>query len=77
MAASFNLPMFSYYCQHFETSDKRLYPTFLRTRPPATFISKSLISLLLEYNWRTVRTVTVRVAIQTDTFTPICKYSHG
>ena len=54
MAASFNLAMLSYYCQYYETSDKTSYPTFLRTRPPATFISKSVTSLLLEYNWRKV-----------------------
>ena len=32
MAAAFNLPMLSYYCQHAETSDKVAFPTFLRTR---------------------------------------------
>ena len=32
MAAAFNLPMLSYYCQHAETSDKVAFPTFIRTR---------------------------------------------
>ena len=54
MAASFNLAMLSYYCQYYETSDKNIFSTFIRTRPPATFISKSVTSLLLEYNWKTV-----------------------
>lgn len=67
MAGSFNLPMLSYFCQHFETSDKTLYPTFLRTRPPATFISKSLTSLLLEYNWKQA-TLFKMVLIKLDSF---------
>ena len=84
MAAAFNLPMLSYYCQHAETSDKVAFPTFIRTRwepteffflnprttryvcdqlriifeiffsPPASFISKSVASLLLEFSWKTV-----------------------
>ena len=40
MAAAFNLPMLSYYCQHAETSDKVAFPTFIRTRwEPREFFS--------------------------------------
>ena len=54
MAATFNLPMISHYCSHGATSDKRLYKTFARTRPPATVVTKSLVSLLLKYKWTTI-----------------------
>ncbi|XP_046398146.1 uncharacterized protein LOC124164953, partial [Ischnura elegans] len=54
MAAAFNLPMVSYFCTHRETSDKKRYPTFARTRPPDTQISKSVVSLLLHFNWTQV-----------------------
>jgi atrial natriuretic peptide receptor A len=51
LASSFNLPMISHFCPHPETSDKSLFPTFARTRPPASFVSKSAASLLLRFNW--------------------------
>ncbi|KDR09970.1 Guanylate cyclase 32E, partial [Zootermopsis nevadensis] len=51
MAAAFNLPMISYFCMDYETSDKSRYPTFARTRPPDTQISKSVVSVLLNFNW--------------------------
>ncbi|KAK6638155.1 hypothetical protein RUM44_008583 [Polyplax serrata] len=54
MAASFNLPMISYFCTDQETSNKKYFRTFARTRPPDTQISKSLAALLLAYNWRKV-----------------------
>ncbi|XP_037032480.1 guanylate cyclase 32E isoform X2 [Bradysia coprophila] len=54
MAAAFNLPMISYFCTHAETSNKKDFPTFARTRPPDTQISKSVVSLLLAYNWNKV-----------------------
>ncbi|XP_063226249.1 guanylate cyclase 32E isoform X2 [Bacillus rossius redtenbacheri] len=54
MAAAFNLPMISYFCTHHATSDKRLYPTFARTRPAETQISKSVVSVLLAFNWTQV-----------------------
>ncbi|XP_055316774.1 guanylate cyclase 32E isoform X2 [Sitodiplosis mosellana] len=54
MAAAFNLPMISYFCTHHETSRKKDFPTFARTRPPDTQISKSVASLLLAYNWTQV-----------------------
>ncbi|XP_066906128.1 guanylate cyclase 32E [Halyomorpha halys] len=54
MAAAFNIPMISYYCTHYETSDKRQFPTFARTRPPDTQISKSVAATLLAFNWTQV-----------------------
>ncbi|XP_012260738.2 guanylate cyclase 32E isoform X3 [Athalia rosae] len=54
MAAAFNIPMISYFCTHRETSDKSEFPTFARTRPPDTQISKSVVSVLLAFNWTKV-----------------------
>ncbi|XP_054290482.1 guanylate cyclase 32E [Macrosteles quadrilineatus] len=54
MAAAFNLPIISYYCTNYETTDKRHFPTFARTRPPDTQISKSVASVLLAFNWTQV-----------------------
>lgn len=54
MAAAFNLPMISYFCTNYETSNKKDFPTFARTRPPDTQIAKSVASLLLAYNWTQV-----------------------
>jgi hypothetical protein len=39
------------FCMDYETSDKSRYPTFARTRPPDTQISKSVVSVLLNFNW--------------------------
>ena len=54
MAATFNMPMISHFCSNGATSDKILYRTFARTRPPATIVTKSLASLLLKFNWTRV-----------------------
>ncbi|XP_070503442.1 speract receptor [Chironomus tepperi] len=54
MAAAFNLPMISYFCTSYETSNKKDFATFARTRPPDTQIAKSVVSLLLAYNWTQV-----------------------
>ncbi|CAH1793794.1 unnamed protein product [Owenia fusiformis] len=51
VAASWNLPMISYKCADQSVSDKELYPTFARTFPPATQVTKSIIALLLKFNW--------------------------
>ncbi|XP_011254353.1 guanylate cyclase 32E [Camponotus floridanus] len=51
MAAAFNIPMISYFCTHHETSNKKEFPTFVRTRPPDTQISKSVVSVLMAFNW--------------------------
>ncbi|XP_020284969.1 guanylate cyclase 32E isoform X2 [Pseudomyrmex gracilis] len=54
MAAAFNIPMISYFCTHDQTSNKKEFPTFARTRPPDTQISKSVVSVLLAFNWTKV-----------------------
>ncbi|KAG6800192.1 guanylate cyclase 32E [Apis mellifera caucasica] len=54
MAAAFNLPMISYFCTHRESSNKKEFPTFARTRPPDTQISKSVVSVLMAFNWTKV-----------------------
>ncbi|XP_011686974.1 PREDICTED: guanylate cyclase 32E isoform X2 [Wasmannia auropunctata] len=54
MAAAFNIPMISYFCTYNETSNKKEFPTFARTRPPDTQISKSVVSVLLAFNWTKV-----------------------
>ncbi|XP_068086160.1 guanylate cyclase 32E [Anabrus simplex] len=54
MAAAFNMPMISYFCRDYETSDKHAFPTFARTRPPDTQISKPVVSVLLHFNWTQV-----------------------
>lgn len=46
--------MISYFCTNYETSNKKDFPTFARTRPPDTQIAKSVVSLLLNYNWTRV-----------------------
>jgi len=42
------------FCPNPLTSDKKLFPTFARTRPPDTQISKSVASVLLKFNWKRV-----------------------
>ncbi|KAF0764785.1 guanylate cyclase 32E-like isoform X2 [Aphis craccivora] len=37
-----------------DTSDKTLFPTFARTRPPDTQISKSVAAVLKAFNWTQV-----------------------
>uniref|UniRef100_A0A7E4URV4 Guanylate cyclase n=1 Tax=Panagrellus redivivus TaxID=6233 RepID=A0A7E4URV4_PANRE len=51
MAAAQNLPIISYKCKDETVSDKKKYPTFARTVPAETAITKALISLLKHYNW--------------------------
>lgn len=47
------------FCTHHETSQKKDFPTFARTRPPDTQISKSVASLLLAFNWTQVSINTI------------------
>ena len=42
------------FCTHDETSNKELFPTFARTRPPDTQISKSVASVLKKFRWHKV-----------------------
>lgn len=45
---------FFQFCTNHETSDKNKFPTFVRTRPPDTQISKSVVSVLKAFNWTKV-----------------------
>ncbi|CAG9761048.1 unnamed protein product [Ceutorhynchus assimilis] len=44
-----NIPMISYKCSDYKASD---VPTFARTEPPDTQVTKSIVSLLNYYNWK-------------------------
>ncbi|XP_020709582.2 receptor-type guanylate cyclase Gyc76C-like isoform X2 [Athalia rosae] len=48
VAQSRNIPMISYKCSDYKAS---AVPTFARTEPPDTQVTKSVIALLLHYNW--------------------------
>lgn len=54
IAASFNLPMISYFCAADDVSDKVKYPTFARTKPTASQISASVVCILKKFNWKKV-----------------------
>jgi hypothetical protein len=43
------------YCTNRETSNKKEFPTFARTRPPDTQISKSVVAVLKVFNWTKVK----------------------
>lgn len=49
-----NLKIQLQFCTHDETSNKELFPTFARTRPPDTQISKSVASVLKAFHWHKV-----------------------
>nr|XP_029711385.1 guanylate cyclase 32E-like isoform X5 [Aedes albopictus] len=51
VASAWNIPMISYKCADAAVSDKTVYSSFARTLPPATKVSKSVVSLLAAYNW--------------------------
>ncbi|XP_053691756.1 guanylate cyclase 32E [Sabethes cyaneus] len=51
VAAAWNIPMISYKCADAAVTDKTVYSSFARTLPPATKVSKSVVSLLLANNW--------------------------
>ncbi|XP_033751446.1 receptor-type guanylate cyclase Gyc76C-like [Pecten maximus] len=51
VAAAWDLPMLSYKCADYDVSDKKKYPTFARTFPPATQVTRSIISILLHFKW--------------------------
>ncbi|ELU09058.1 hypothetical protein CAPTEDRAFT_121651 [Capitella teleta] len=54
LAAVFNTPMISYFCTNHELSNKELFPTFARTKPHDSQISKALVSLLQHFEWKKV-----------------------
>ena len=39
-------------CADHKVSDKDLYPTFARTFPPATQVTRSIVALLLHFHWQ-------------------------
>ncbi|XP_065090662.1 guanylate cyclase 32E [Ochlerotatus camptorhynchus] len=51
VASAWDIPMISYKCADAAVSDKTVYSSFARTLPPATKVSKSVVSLLMAYNW--------------------------
>lgn len=61
LSLSVNLDLFVLlqYCMDSDTSDKTLFPTFARTRPPDTQISKSVAAVLKAFNWTQVLISTV------------------
>jgi hypothetical protein len=54
------VPSVLQFCMDYETSDKSRYPTFARTRPPDTQISKSVVSVLLNFQWTQASTSPAR-----------------
>ena len=46
--------LFLQYCSDYTVSDKEKYPTFIRTKPTESQISRSVASLLMTYNWTKV-----------------------
>ncbi|XP_015762336.1 PREDICTED: guanylate cyclase 32E-like [Acropora digitifera] len=54
IAAAFNVPMISYMCSSPELSDKKRYPTFVRTYAQSTKIPEFLYKLLAYFKWTTV-----------------------
>ncbi|GFQ98178.1 guanylate cyclase 32E [Trichonephila clavata] len=51
VAAAWNMPMITYKCSDSKVSEKMIFPTFARTLPPSSKVSKSLISLLKHFTW--------------------------
>ncbi|XP_044758334.1 guanylate cyclase 32E-like isoform X2 [Coccinella septempunctata] len=51
VAAAWNLPMISYKCSDTRVSDKRVFYTFARTLPPSSKVSKSVVALLIAFDW--------------------------
>lgn len=47
--------IFPQMCSDVEVSDKENFPTFARTIPPITRISKSVAALLKKFNWTQVK----------------------
>ncbi|XP_041364284.1 guanylate cyclase 32E-like [Gigantopelta aegis] len=72
IAASFNVPMISYFCSETEVSDKNLYPTFARTKPTDSQISKNVVSILKMFNWTKVTFVYSSSEVYQHTAVAIC-----
>lgn len=52
IAAALNLPMISYKCANTKVSEKDFYSTFARTQPPGTHVTRSVLALFRNFNWR-------------------------
>jgi hypothetical protein len=59
------VPSVFQFCMDYEASDKSRYPTFARTRPPDTQISKSVVSVLLNFQWTQASTSPNRYSLCT------------
>ncbi|ESO09672.1 hypothetical protein HELRODRAFT_117164, partial [Helobdella robusta] len=58
LAAAWNIPMFSFRCRESTVSNKEgLYPTFVRTIPSTSKVSKSLISIMKHFKWETFQAI--------------------
>ncbi|GAB0097290.1 Guanylate cyclase [Sergentomyia squamirostris] len=51
IAAAWNLPMISYKCTDAAVSDKTVFHSFARTLAPASKVSKSVVALLISFQW--------------------------
>uniref|UniRef100_A0A915CXI3 Receptor ligand binding region domain-containing protein n=1 Tax=Ditylenchus dipsaci TaxID=166011 RepID=A0A915CXI3_9BILA len=71
MAAAQNLPILSYKCKDQTVSDKKRYPTFARTVPAETKITKSLMALLKHFAWRKFTVVYEKQPANTELFSAI------
>lgn len=59
------------YCTHRDTSNKKDFPSFARTRPPDTQISKSVASLLLAFNWTQITFIYLN--LESEMFIPVAE----
>ena len=61
------------FCTHRATSHKEFFPTFARTRPPDTQISKSVASLLQKFAWKKVALVYSKTETATRDYEAIAR----
>ncbi|XP_031573570.1 speract receptor-like [Actinia tenebrosa] len=66
MAAVWNIPIVSYFCTKDAVSNKALFPTFARTRPPNAQSSKSVLAILKRFDWRVVAVLYCNPALCTN-----------
>lgn len=51
VAAALNLPMIAFKCRESAASNSKIHPTFVRTIPSTSKVSKSIISLMKNFSW--------------------------
>ena len=61
------------FCADPSTSNKKLYSTFARTRPPDTQISKSVTSVLLTFKWNQVALLFSKTETATRDYEAVAK----